>query len=226
MITAGGDAVPAPKAKLVPITQLKPHPRNYRAHPDDQLDHLVESIKEHGFYRNVVAAKDWTILAGHGVVLAAKKLGLPEVSVIRLDLDPEDPRALKLLVGDNELGHLAEIDDRALTELLKGIKDLDVNGLLGTGYDEAMLANLVFVTRPASEVRSQNEAGEWAGMPDLGQNPEKFQLVITFGSEDDREAFVKQQALTISKVAGRVSSCYWPADSRQDLKSLRFEDSP
>ncbi len=34
------------------VEGLKPHPRNYRTHPEDQLAHLVASIEEHGFYRN------------------------------------------------------------------------------------------------------------------------------------------------------------------------------
>jgi hypothetical protein len=58
--------------ELIAIKELKPHPRNYRSHPEDQLVHLVNSIKQHGFYRNVVVAKDNTILAGHGVVPSFK----------------------------------------------------------------------------------------------------------------------------------------------------------
>lgn len=54
--------------EMIEIQTLKPHPRNYRTHPEDQIAHLIESISKHGFYRNVVIAKEGTILAGHGVV--------------------------------------------------------------------------------------------------------------------------------------------------------------
>src|SRR5258707_279190 len=100
--------------EIVAVADLKPHPQNYREHPDDELEHIVESIRANGFYRNVVVARDNTLLAGHGVVQAAKKLGKTEIPVLRLDLDPDDPKALKVLVGDNEIARMAMVDDRAL----------------------------------------------------------------------------------------------------------------
>ncbi len=104
--------------ELVLLSSLKPHPRNYRQHPEDQLLHLMESIKQNGLYRNILVSKDLTILAGHGVSKACERLEMKEVPVIRLDVDSESPQALKILAGDNEIGHLGEIDDRALTEIL------------------------------------------------------------------------------------------------------------
>ena len=98
--------------KSVDIDKLKNHPKNYREHPDDQLAHLMKSIEQQGFYRNIVVAKDYTILAGHGVVKASRKLGLKEVPVVRLDIDANSTKALKVLAGDNELGRLAEVNDR------------------------------------------------------------------------------------------------------------------
>jgi len=94
----------------VPVASLKPHPVNYRKHPEDQLRHIERSVKEHGFYRNVVVARDGTILAGHGVVLAAKRLKRDKVPVIRLPLAADDLRALKVLTSDNEISRLAEVD--------------------------------------------------------------------------------------------------------------------
>ena len=82
-----------------------------------------------------MVAEDSTILAGHGVVIAAKKMGLKTVPIIRLKVAADDPRALKVLAGDNEIGHLGEVNDRALTDLLKDLQSAE-NGLLGTGYDD------------------------------------------------------------------------------------------
>jgi ParB-like chromosome segregation protein Spo0J len=147
--------------ELVPLGKLRPHPRNYRAHPEDQIEHLAESIRANGLYRNIVAAKDGTILAGHGVVLAATALGMASVPVVRLPIDPDSPQALKVLTGDNEIEHLAEQDDRLLTELLKEISQVDTAGLLGTGYDAAMLANLEFVKRTGIEI-DKREAVVWS----------------------------------------------------------------
>lgn len=126
----------------VKIEDLKPHPRNYREHGDEQLTHIAKSIEENGFYRNVVVALDNTILAGHGVVAAAKSRGEKVVPVVRMNLKPDDVRALKILAGDNEVGRLAGVDDRALASILDELKAFDVKLLLGTGFTEESLAVL------------------------------------------------------------------------------------
>ena len=208
-------------ATMTPIDALKPHPQNYRNHPDDQLEHLSESIRANGFYRNVVAARDGTILAGHGVVQAAKKMGLEAVPVIRLDIAHDDPRAFKVLLGDNGIGHLAEQDDRALSELLKVVATEDLVGLLGTGYDEAMLAALVFTTRPKSEVPAYDAAAEWAGMPEYSMDDADpvSKIVVGFATDDDRSAFCKLIGLRATE---KTKSCWWPVRENDDVSSVRF----
>lgn len=208
--------------ETVAIEDLKPHPRNYQEHPDDQLEHIMQSIRDNGLYRNVVVARDDTILAGHGVVLAMKRLGRESIPVYRLDLDPDDPRALKVLAGDNEQRHLAERDDRALTELLAEVND--AVGLEGTGFDEMMLANLVFVTRPASEIADFDAAAHWVGMPEYeGQMPLK--LVVNFRDGTDRDEFMRLiDASIINMKRGETWSVWWPAKETEDPTSLIFED--
>lgn len=217
---AGGLASYQPE--FVALDDMKPHPRNYRQHPDDQIQHLVQSLTEHGFFRNVILARDGTILAGHGVVQAARKLGYTSAPAVRLPLAPLSPRALKVLAADNELGHLAEVDDRALSELLKEVKELDLDGLFGTGYDEAMLANLAYVTRPASELRTKDEAAEWAGlgMPTYSPEPAPLVLIVKFASEDDRADLAARLGLSLSE---KTRSTWWPPREQDDVKSVRLE---
>lgn len=211
------------KPEMMSLGELKPHPRNYREHPDDQVEHLVQSIREHGLYRAIVATADGTILVGHGIVKAASKLGIAQVPVLKLNLDPKDPRALKLLAGDNESGHLAEVDDRRLSELLKEVLDSDIEGkLLGTGYDPSMLAGLVMVTRPATEIQGFNEAAEWVGMPEYQPGETSIQLVVTFKTEDDRKAFTDKVGLRVDKIVRRTWSARWPFTVHEDASSLRF----
>lgn len=50
------------ETEIVSIESLSPHPRNYRGHPEDQIEHLVQSIRENGCYRNIVVARDRSIL--------------------------------------------------------------------------------------------------------------------------------------------------------------------
>ncbi len=212
----GGLALPT---EMVPIGSLRPHPRNYQGHPKDELEHLVQSVKSYGFYRNVVIAKDGTILAGHGMVEAARIVGMDSVPVVRLDLAPDDPRAIKVIVADNEISHLAECDDRLLTELLKEIKQSDPIGLVGTGYDEQMLANLVFVTRPTSEISDFNAAAEWAGMPSYENPAEAIKLIISFETEGDRQECLRRLEI---KIGPKSRSSWFPQKQRDELESFLF----
>lgn len=183
------------KHELIELSKLKPHPRNYRSHPDDQLEHIVQSIKEHGVYRNVVAAKNLTILAGHGVVEACRKMGMKQIPIIRLPVDPNSQQALKILAGDNEVSRLGVIDERALMEILKEVKDY--GGLLGTGYDELALSNLVFLNKVDGET---DPYAEWIGMPKF-ENEDKTafrQILVSFKNQKDVDTFSKtiRQELT------------------------------
>jgi hypothetical protein len=210
-------------SQIVKIDTLKNHDRNYREHHDDQIAHLMQSIKQNGFYKNIVVAQDNTILAGHGIIKAARKLGMTEISIIKLDIDPESPQALKILAGDNEVGRLAEIDDRSLSEILKKVKDDDIDGLLGTGYDEMMLANLVMVTRHGKEIANINEAAEWVGMPDYQAKEDPIKIAIQFRSEEDREQFATLTKMKMGKEGGTTWSCWWPPRENEDISSVKYE---
>jgi DNA modification methylase/ParB-like chromosome segregation protein Spo0J len=136
--------------EIVLIKDLKPHPRNYRKHPKEQLNHIVQSIKENKIYRNVVIAKDNTILAGHGVIEGLQILEATEAPCIRLDIEPDSPEALKVLAGDNEIANLANDNTFLLAELLKEVSDKTDN-LIGTGYTDSTLEDLLDSLTKSSE---------------------------------------------------------------------------
>lgn len=209
------------EVETVALADLKQHERNYRGHPEGQVDHLVASIQEHGFYRNVVVAVDGTILAGHGVAEAAAKLGMTEIPVIRVPHKPDSTAALKILTGDNELGRFAVVDDRRLTELLREIRDSGV--LTGTGYSDEQLTSLLMVTRPASEILTEDAARHWAGMPAFGDSSAGFRVVISLDTEEDRDALMKTLGIDVThKKTNGVWSVWWPPREREDLSSIRF----
>jgi len=215
------------KVEIVPIDSLKPHPGNYRAHGEDQLAHIKHSIKKNGQYKNIVIAKDSTILGGHGVWEACKALEMTEVSVARLNIKPGDVAAMKILTGDNESSKLGIVDDRLLSEILKDIS-MDVEGLLGTGFDEKQLANLVFVTRDSNELKDFSAAAEWVGLPSYEERDDtknKLPIIeIKFKNAEDREQFAKQIDLRIkSKIGDRKWSTTWPFEERNDVKSVKFK---
>ena len=211
-----------PRSTLVQIKGLKPHPRNYRDHPDDQVEHLMQSIREHGFYRNVVITQDSTILAGHGIVLAADRLDMEKVAAIRLPIDPDSPQALKILAADNYVSHFAEDDDRLLTELLREVSETD--SLLGTGFSDQALAALVMVTRDGVEIADLDEAAEWVGMPAFDHDPITIGLNIHFANEADRLAVIDLLGIADDqRRGGKVWSVHWPPRRRDDSISVIFE---
>jgi len=212
----------------VDIQDLKVHPRNYNNHPDDQIDHINAMIDlakelgaEDGIYRNIVIAKDGTILAGHGVVQAAIKRGLTTIPVTRLNIHPDDPRALKVLTGDNELRHLVERDDRALSDILKEIGGSDITDLIGTGYDEMMLANLVMVTRPESEIADFDAAAEWVGMPEYEGQKLEYRMQVSFENKENRDKLCTLIGIKSSDL--KLQSTWYPPRERDDTNSIKFE---
>jgi hypothetical protein len=218
---APSDQSSAWTTEIVELASLQPHPRNYRTHPDDELNHIAESIRANGLYKNIVVARDGTILAGHGVTKALLKLGHTHAPVKRLDIAPDDPQALKILVGDNEIAHLVEMHDRELTEILKECMTNNITGLLGTGFDDSMLATLAMVTRPASEIADIDEAKEWAGMPEYGDAAKILKVVVSFKTKADRNKFAKILGLELPD--RETASTWYPPKAKEDLDSKRFK---
>src|ERR1043165_9004614 len=73
---------PADRVERWPIERLIPYARNARTHSDGQVDQIAASIREWGWTNPVLVGEDGTIIAGHGRVLGARKLGLTEVPVM------------------------------------------------------------------------------------------------------------------------------------------------
>ena len=205
--------------QLVDINLIKPHPKNYKKHPQDQLEHICKSIRENGIYRNILIANDNIILAGHGVYEACKRMGFTKVPTLKINLNSSDPKAMKLLVSDNEIGHLAEIDQISLSETLKSI--MDNNTLLGTGYDEMMLSNLLFTTRPESEIKDFDAAAEWVGMPDYEPSTLPKKIIVSFKNDQDRNAFGKILNIPLTE---KTKSVWYPHKEQDDTKNVEFTD--
>lgn len=124
-----------------PISALIPYARNSRTHSDEQVAQIAASIREFGFTNPVLVDGDGGIIAGHGRVLAARKLGLKDVPVLVLDhLTPVQRRAY--VIADNKLALNAGWD----AEQLK-LEMLDLQGddfdLALTGFSDDELAALL-----------------------------------------------------------------------------------
>lgn len=212
--------------ETVPLSTLRPHPDNYRAHPQDQIDHLIASLTTHGVYRPLVVSSDDVILAGHGLAVALEQMGTEQVRVARVPHTHDHPNALKLMVGDNEISGRAFDDDRKLTEVLKAIYDSDQSeeGLQGTGFDPLMLAGLVMVTRPAQEVPDFDAAAHWVGMPEYDEGQPALKLVLSFRSEEDRAHLLEMIGIekTYKPTASPTLSAWWPPRPEDDWAAVEF----
>src|SRR5258708_34903172 len=96
------DALPNLVITLRPVDSLKPHPRNARVHPKLQLNRIAASLKEFGVVRPILIDSNDTVIAGHGVLEAAKLAGIAEVPTLPIDhLTADQVRAYML--ADNKL---------------------------------------------------------------------------------------------------------------------------
>ena len=90
------------KIEYLPIKDLKPYERNAKKHDETQIKNVMESIKQFGFAQPLVVDKDNVLIIGHCRLIAAKRLKLKEVPVVRMDeLTQEQVDKLRLL--DNKL---------------------------------------------------------------------------------------------------------------------------
>lgn len=120
----------------IAVCDLIPYARNARTHSDAQVAQIAASIREFGFCSPVLVDGDNGIIAGHGRVLAARKLGMTEVPCVRLlHLSPVQKRAYVL--ADNKLALNAGWDEAALRLEIDELQldGLDI-GLIGFDLDE------------------------------------------------------------------------------------------
>ena len=95
------------------ICDLKPYENNARLHPQEQINKIVNSIKEFGFITPVIIDENNTILVGHGRTEAAKQAGLEQVPYRRItNLTDEQKRAY--ILADNRLSDIAQWDEKLL----------------------------------------------------------------------------------------------------------------
>jgi len=125
----------------VPTTDLLPYAMNSRIHSDDQVAQIAASIKEFGFTNPILIDDAAGIIAGHGRLMAAKRLNLTEVPTITLaGLTEAQKKAY--VIADNKLALNAGWDTEALTAELRRLQELDFDLDL-IGFDSDELAQLL-----------------------------------------------------------------------------------
>ncbi len=99
---------PADKVERVKVAALVPYARNARTHSDAQVDQLAASIREWGWTMPILIDGDGGIIAGHGRILAAQKLGIEEVPAMT-ETGWTDAQKQAYILADNKLALIAAI---------------------------------------------------------------------------------------------------------------------
>ena len=127
----------------LPVTTLKPHPRNPRVHTDRQVHQIAQSIEAFGFNVPILVDDKQNVVAGHGRLLAARKLGWSTVPVIKLTHLTES-QYKAFLIADNKLTENGAWDERLLGEQLKVLSELELDfDLEVTGFEMAEIDLLI-----------------------------------------------------------------------------------
>jgi ParB-like chromosome segregation protein Spo0J len=129
----------------VPLSAIRPSPRNSKKHPARKARLLAANILEFGFTSPILVDKDGVILAGHARYTAARRLGLPEIPIIRLAyLSPEQARCLA--IADNKLAELGRWDFDQLAVELGELSDAKLDLTLDvelTGFETIDIDQIV-----------------------------------------------------------------------------------
>lgn len=156
------------RVKYWPPDRLVPSPRNARSHSEAQVAEIAGSIRAFGFSNPILVGDDDDIIAGHGRLAAARKLGLAEVPVIVLK-GLTDFQRRQLVLADNRIALNAGWD----LEMLK----LELQDLKGLGVDLSILG---FTNEELSRALSGDPE---QGLTDEDQVPEIAEAPVTRSGE-------------------------------------------
>jgi len=145
----------------VDVSTLTSFSGNPRTHSDAQIDQIAASIREFGWTNPILVDANGVIIAGHGRLAAASKLGLEQVPVIRLG-HLSDAQRKALVIADNQLALNAGWDDAALSDLIQELDtekfDLELLGFLSEDLDR-------YLAGYAEDAAGEMEEGDLPEVP-------------------------------------------------------------
>ena len=127
--------------KLVPIQELVPYVNNARTHSPAQITKLRSSLREFGFVNPIIVDRDFSVIAGHGRLIAAKEEGFTEVPCVFVD-HLTDAQKKAYIIADNRYAEDAGWDEELLRLEIESLQGMEFDvGLLG--FDPAELNKLM-----------------------------------------------------------------------------------
>ena len=160
------------------VEDLIPYARNSRTHSDEQVAQIAASVREFGWTNPVLVDGENGIIAGHGRVLAARKLGMDEVPCIELSgMDENQRRAY--IIADNKLALNAGWDDELLA--------IELGELNAAEFDMALIG---FDAGELSAAMGLDEEldGEAPKIDEGIDYKEKFAVIVDCADEADQQA--------------------------------------
>ena len=179
---------PADKVERRKVDALIPYARNARTHSDEQVAQIAASIKEWGWTVPILIDEDGGIIAGHGRVMAARKLGLDEVPVM-VAAGWSEAQKRAYVLADNKLALNAGWDLKMLGGELKGLAELGFDCEL-TGFSGVELESLL-----------DGAAVQETDLPDLADGDRAPFQQMTFTLHDEQAEQVTE-ALSVAKAMG------------------------
>ena len=136
----------------LPITEIHPYVKNSRKHPEDQIKALVAAIKKFGFTQPLILDEDLTVMAGHGRLEAAKRIGMDMLPCrIVNGLTDEEKRAY--VIADNKIAEQSEWDTDNLLSELESLVDLDLGEDLNLLLDQNTFTQTKVEQLPLSKLK-------------------------------------------------------------------------
>ena len=161
---------PADKVEKWSIERVFPYANNSRTHSDEQVSQIAASMKEWGWTNPILVDEQGQIIAGHGRVLAARKLGLSEVPVVIAE-GWSEAKKKAYVIADNKLALNAGWDENLLRLEIDELKSLNFDlELIGFTSNELQ----------ALEFKNENVPDEFNG-----DSSDKWQLLIEYETETD-----------------------------------------
>ena len=149
----------------VEVDKLIPYVNNAKQHSDSQVTKIASSIREFGFLNPVLIDASYNVIAGHGRILAAKKLGLDEVPCLFVE-GLTDAQRKAYILADNRLSELGEWD--------MNLVGLELGELDADGFDVDLLG--------FDNIDLDEEYGTDFSLPD-GDKPEIVTMTFTLHEE-------------------------------------------
>jgi ParB family chromosome partitioning protein len=169
------------------VSDLIPYVNNARTHSEEQVNQIVSSMKEFEFTNPILTDGDNGIIAGHGRLMAAKKLGMDSVPTVELShLSAAQKKAY--IIADNKLAINASWDDELLALEFDELREMDFDLEL-TGFDDSELDALIGAFADEVDLPALND----------GDKPEFQQMTFTL---HDSQAEQVKIAIDAAKYKG------------------------